>query len=377
MGIIKNTEYYNRTVTRIAMKSRELLTEDITLIKEAYNNNSRDVIYDFALKNKVLPFTAKLLYDLSIDKIFWEDIYSSFEKRSETILAVLVDVFDDFKAKGVNKIFLYENFGALLASETSIGCFASGDVDLYADISLKEDITDVLIDAGFLPKETNASTDTVKIEYFNEKLLEKGFGINVMWKPLSRLKLPFQINIDNSIQWDDLNNYKNTNIQIPNKNALMYLCLLHTSVHGYHRAPDIRLYTDTDRVSLLQPNWDIIFDYAQLDRAEVRVLTSAILSNKLLNMPFSNNKIVESYKKKHKNINILVKRVFDSKNKFLKSEPRGMSVLLIEILSSDSGWIKSSFEILFPSKRWIREYYLQNKGYLLNGYIMHFKNLFF
>lgn len=44
MGIIKDTEYYNKTVTRLAMKSRALSTGEITLIKEAYNNNSRDVI---------------------------------------------------------------------------------------------------------------------------------------------------------------------------------------------------------------------------------------------------------------------------------------------------------------------------------------------
>jgi hypothetical protein len=377
MGIIKDTEYYNKTVTRIAIKSRELLPEDITLIEEAYSNNSRDVIHEYALKNKVLPFIAKLLHDLNFDKTFWGDIYSSFEKRSETILVVLIDVFNDFKSKGVRKVFLYENFGALLASETSIGCFASGDVDLYADVSSKEKITDILIAAGFLPKKTNASTETVKIEYFNENLLEKGFGINIMWKPLSRLKLPFQIDIDNCIQWDALNNYKNTSIQIPNKNALMYLCLLHTSVHGYHRAPDIRLYTDTDRVSLLQPNWYTIFEYARLDKTEVRTLTSAILSNKLSDMPLSNNDRIKAYKKKHKNINTLIKRIYDSENKFLKNEPRGISVLLIEIFSSDSGLIKSLFEILFPSKHWIREYYLQNQGSLLKGYIVHLKNLFF
>ena len=65
MGIIKDTEYYNKTITRIAIKSRELLPKDITLIEEAYSNNSRDVIYEYALKNKVLPFIAKLLCNLN------------------------------------------------------------------------------------------------------------------------------------------------------------------------------------------------------------------------------------------------------------------------------------------------------------------------
>ena len=81
METIKDTEFFNRTITRLAMKSRELLPEEIVLIKEAYNNNAKDVIYQYALNNKVLPFVSKLFYGLNLDKLFWGDIYSSFEER--------------------------------------------------------------------------------------------------------------------------------------------------------------------------------------------------------------------------------------------------------------------------------------------------------
>ena len=376
MGVIKNIEYYNKVVTRFSMKSGILKADEIDLINEAYNNNSREIIYEFASKNKVLPFVAKLFTDLNLDKIFWSDIYSSFKNRNSKILEVLIAIFNIFETKGLKKVFLYENFAALLISETSIGCFASGDVDLFAHSSLKSDISKVLISQGFLQKTTNLSTNTVKTEYFNKNLIEKGLGINVMWKPLSRLKLPFQIDINNSIKWDHLITYNKTNIQIPNKESLMYLCLLHTSVHSYHRAPDIRLYTDTDRVALLKLNWELILNYARFDKTEVRILTSAILSNKLIGTSILNKHKIERYKKKYKNIGLLVGLVFDLKTNYLKNKPKGISVLLIEILSSDYNWIKSTFNILFPSKLWINEYYLQNKGKLLKGYMLHLKNLF-
>jgi len=377
MDIIKDSNYYNKSVARLSMKSGALTAEDISVIKEAYGNNNKNDFYDYASKNKVLPFIAKIFSDLDLDKDYWNSIYESFEIRNKKILDLLIEVFNVFNSRAIKKIFLYENFGALLASNTPLGCFASGDIDLYADNTVMDDISKILISFGFLPKKTNASVKTVKIEYFNEGFLENGFGINVMWKPLSRLKLPFQIDINNCIQWGKLTKYKNTQIQIPVKEALMYLCLLHTSVHGYHRAPDIRLYTDTDRIALLKPDWELIANYARLDNTKVRIATSALLANKLLGTFTPNKNWYEGHNFDFGNVNYLIDRVYDFKNNYLRNEPRGLSVLLIEILSSDFNWLKASFDILLPSKAWIKEYYLQNNGVLLKGYILHWRNLFF
>ena len=376
MELIENSdiEYLKKSVIRLSMKVSKLSIEDISIIKKASKKYASVELKEYAQSKKVLPFVAKLFLDLKIEKDYWSNIYTTYEKRNTEILSVLKRVFNLFKEKKINKIFLYENFGALLASDSSIGSFASGDVDLYSDAIHRKDVVEILSNEGFYPKKTNKSTETVKTEFFNSSLFETGFGINIMWKPLSRLKLPFQIDINNSIDWHQLINYKNSNILIPEKEALMYLCLLHTSVHGYHRSPDIRLYTDTDRVALLNPDWNIISSYAKSDRTEVRVAASSILSNKMIDTSLPLN-WKNKYLSKYNHLNRLINRVYDSKNNYLKDEPKGLSVLLIEILSSDSNCIKAGFRVLFPNKTWIREYYLHNNEPLITGYIRHIKNL--
>jgi len=374
--MINKTDYYNKAVMRLSMKSSLLSYEETNILKEAYKYNSRDVIYDYAIKTKVLPFVANLFINLNIDINYWIKIYNVYEKRNTQILDGLINIFDIFNSNGINKIFLYENFGALLASETSIGCFSSGDIDLFSDISHKEKINEILISLNFFPKNINNSINTIKTEYFNNKFIKGGFGINVMWKPLSRLKLPFHIDINNSIKWEYLTTYKDTHVKIPTKEALMYLCLLHTSVHSYHRSPDIRLYTDTDRISHKPINWTKILNYAKLDKTVVRVITAAILSNKLLGTAILAEKAIEKYKNKYKNIALLINRVFDNNHNYLKKQPDLLSVLVIEVLSSDNSRINALKKIVFPSKHWIKKYYLTNKGFLIKGYLLHFKNLF-
>lgn len=365
---------FEDTLAVTAMKSQSLTANEKDIIQNGYPLATREIVYEFARVKKILPFVASLCCNLNIDKDFWKDTFDFYEKRNIQIIAILEKVFRKLKSSNSSKIFVYENFGALLASDISIGCFASGDVDLFADISIKNSITEVMISEGFFPKPSSVSLETVRTEYFNNNLFEKGFGFNIMWKPLSRIKLPFPVNIDNCIKWDNLKTYKDTSIQLPDNDALMYLCLLHISVHGFHRSPDIRLYTDTDRVALTNPDWKRIAAFAQYDRTEVRTATAAILSHKLLGMPLP-EVWNESYSKKYRQIKLLLKSVYDSENNRLKKEPGQLAILKIEILSSDSAWFKSILNILFPPKNWIRTYYLKNDGFILKGYLLHFLNL--
>ncbi len=357
-----------------AMKTQGLSDKEITAVKEVYLATTRDTIYEFAKSKKILPFIANLFCRLKMDEGYWSKVYNYYEDRNLKIITLLNNVFIKLLAEKANKIFVYENFGALLASDISIGCFASEDVDLYADISIKSNITKVMISEGFIPKPASISINGVRTEYFNKTLFEKGFGFNIMWKPLSRIKLPFPLNIDNCVVWDKLNTYKSTSIQLSGNDALMYLCLLHISVHGFNRSPDIRLYTDTARVALTKPDWNRIADFARYDKTEVRTATAAILSHKLLGMPLP-EVWNESYPKRYWQVKQLLKRVYDSENNCLKKEPGRIAILQIEILSSDSALYKSILNILFPPKNWIREYYLKDNGFILKGYLMHLKNL--
>lgn len=363
-----------KIMATLAMKPTKLSEVEEDILVRGYKNVGRLNIYEFSKREKILPYAANILCSLSLDKEFWINIYRHYEKRNYQIVELTDNIFMKLSSVGVDKIFLYENFGALLASNDSLGCFSSNDIDLFADCKYKGVITDVLKDEGFIPKRSHSSVETVKTEYYNKDLFENGFGINVMWKPLSRLKAPFKLELENRLNWDKLKNFKGTNILLPDNNVLMYLCLLHTSIHGYHRSPGIRLYSDTARLSLLNPDWNRIAFFAQQDKTEVRTATSAILTHKLLGIPLPDS-WVSSCLRKHRKIKTLIKRVYNAKHNCLRDEPGGFSVLIIEILSSDYIWYRAFLRIAFPPSDWIREFYLNRKGRLLRGYLMHLRNL--
>jgi hypothetical protein len=372
--IVKDSNVRLKTIERLSMKANALTETEKILFKECYLVLGFETLLTYSKQKKIVPFVAKCCIDMGLSISSWKEHYNFYEIRNSDIIKILEAIFRKFSSEGINQVFVYENFGALLMSNTSVGCFASGDVDLYADYSVKKDISRVLKSEGFLPQKSNELTETVKTEFLNSELFTTGFGINVMWRPLSRLKLPFPIKINTCINWDELVAYNQSKVLLPNVDALMYLCLLHISIHGFHRSPDIRLYTDTDRVALKKPDWDRIALFAKKDNTEVRTAAAAILTSKLLGMTLPDNWSLQ-YIRKYKKINWLLKRVYDLEKNFLLEEPGGFSVLLIEILSSDSNVAKAILDILFPHKKWIMEYYLQGKGSLIKGYFMHFKNL--
>ena len=363
------------TLSAVSLKSIPLLQSEIILIREGYTVMGRDNVFNFASKKKIIPFIAHLLCKLDIDVEYWDKFHENFVQRNRIILDILDKIFRDFDLNGIKKIFVYENFGALLCSDSCIGCFASGDVDIYADVTQRMNISTVLINNNFFPKGQDLSIDTIKVEYFNPNLFENGFGLNVMWKPLSRTKLPFNMDTENFINWNDLRTYPGTNIKLPDQETLMYLCLLHISVHSFIRSPALRLYVDADRLAMRNPEWNKISAFALRDKTEVRTFTASILLNRLLgtSVPID---LIKTANEKYKKIKIILKFVLNSNFASLKEEPSALKVLFIEILSSDYPLLKAFWKIIFPQSIWIREYYLYDGGNIVRGYFQHIKNLY-
>ncbi len=364
-------KYYLKYISRLSMKTSKLTDLEIESVRGGYAKLKFDEIYEFGSTEKILPFIAHLFVRAGVEILRWEVIRSQYEKRNLEILGFLEDAFAKFHQCGIKRIFVYENFGALLKSGQEIACFASGDIDLYADYNEQKDISSALQDCGFMPKASTA----VRTVYHSPTVLDgEGFRLNVMWQPLSRKKLPFPLDLDKCIEWDSLDTYKDTHIKIPSLDALLYLCLLHISVHGYHRSPDMRLYTDVERLAVMNPDWDKIAAFARHDKTEVRIATAALLTKMLLDIPLSDSWI-DQYRSKYTQIKRLVKRVYDMKSNYLAEEPFGLKVLVIEVLSADKHWISALLEMIFPPQRWVRDYYLQGEGNLFNAYLMHIRNL--
>lgn len=369
-----NSDVFYSTISTASLKSLPLSNLELSIINKGYRLEGCQKVYEFAHKEKIIPFIAHLLSRLNIDTEFWYEIHESYAKRNEEIINLLDEIFYSFKTKGIDKLFVYENFGALLASNSCIGCFASGDVDLYAQFAQKETIEAVLKEKGFYPLTTNTPADTVKTEYYNPELFESGFRLNIMWKLMSRTRLPFPLNLDTCMNWQDLKSYKGTHINLPSNEILMYLCLLHVSIHSFIRSPGIRLYIDLDRMNLVNPDWEKITNYAIKDGTEVRIATAALISSNLLEITLS-KQITAIIRKRHRRINCLLSLLYDRKNNRLKRNPSVLSILLLEILSADVNLMKSICQVIFPSKEWIKEYYLPTGGFLLKGYLKHIKNL--
>ncbi len=265
------TDAYN-TLTNAAFKYCELSETEKSAISSLYQSEGRQRIFAFAKNKKILPFTAVLLAGLGFDEQFWETIAEEYRQRNEIIITRLDSLFVKFSQAGIKKVFVNENFGALLSADADKALFASGDVDMYADIAHKAAIYLVFEQLGYTKKERYTNKKLITTTFYNDSVLPANFYFGVNWYPLSRLKLPCFINADDFVEWDSLNTYKNSAIKMPDIDALMYICLLHISLHSFSRAPDLRLYIDVNNMSKLPVDWDKILFFAQRDKTMARVL---------------------------------------------------------------------------------------------------------
>ncbi len=356
-------------------KKTEFSELEIVELCQLYEREKKERIHSFAKQKKILPFIAQLLASLDLEKAFWQEILESYQQRNQRILEESEHLFRQFKKNHVEKIFVTENLGALLSADEDISLFASGDVDLYADISEKEKIYTSFQDTGYQIEERYSFQKLVNTSFCSPERFPDGFYFSVAWDPLSRMKLPCFVKADAFLEWDRCYKFRNTEITLPDRSTLMYICLLHVSLHSFSRAPDIRLYADIKNLSLGAIDWNWILKQARSDKTTIRVLASCVIASKLVraNIPKEMLSCRESEKVK---LSALLSLVYNEKHNCLKYEPKGWKVLLIEILSEDHIVLESAFRMLFPERGWTRETYLPASGSSVLAYCRHIRNLF-
>lgn len=367
------TDAYN-ILLNAAFKFKELPSAEIVAICDLYKQEGQNKIYEFSKNKKILPFLAVLMSKLNIDSQFWDEKALYYEKRNRGIIECLNAVFKKLSENSVKKIFVSENFGALLLADGNKALFASGDVDIYADISQKEEIYKSFKELGYKIKERYTKRKLINSSFYNDDLLPKGFYFAICWYPLCRIKLPCFVDADEFIEWDKLLSYKNTAIKLPDIESAMYICLMHISLHSFSRAPDIRLYIDIKNICGLPVNWGKICEFAKRDKTMVRLLTACILSKKILGADIPDT-VLDNRKNYDNQITKILNIVYDEKNNSLICEPHGIKILFLEAYSNDTGLWHGIREILLPDRNWVREVYCGNKGNILIGYIKHIKNL--
>lgn len=353
---------------KAAFKHIDLTDYEKTEIAKLYSDEGRSKIIAGAKKKKIIPATAMLMCRLGIDEEYWRAISDDYRMRNEQIIKSLDMAYSELCANGVSRMGVVENFGALLASGQDLAMFGSGDVDNYADIAEKDKIYNVFKKMGYTLDEHYAGSILVSTSFKNENVLPKSFYFSINWDVTCRLNLPCLTTKGPFVDWNDSRAYKNTSILIPPPEALMYICMMHIAVHGFCKAPDIRLYYDIANAASGGIDWYLIEKWAVRDEMCVRISTVALLSNRLLGVEIPGRIMnLGSSKVRAK----LLPIIYDAKGSRLKDFPNRLDELKIEALSDDRGGLHGLVCVLFPDSEWVKRKY----GSKTLGRFLHLKNL--
>ncbi len=349
-------------------------TIDSSEVKASYSAAVRDEIMEICKTKKYTPVVADYLMRLDIDYDFWKQQYDFFHQRNEKILGFVKSVFDDFDAKNIKTPFVYENFGALLESDTDIALYASGDVDLCADIKEYKAIIDVMKQHGFVLHDTNVKFYKLFRVCFAGKIGDMDYRVNVMFTPLVRYKLPICIDCKRILNPENFSFYKDTKIRIPSCEVLLYLNMLRTSVHGYVRSPDIRLYIDIYNGSVSKPDWDSILAMAQKDSTVNRIGVVSYIAGDMFFTEIPQFLLDLRHNPKTK-INDILEIVYDSKNKCLKEKLSRKEHMKLEFYSDGRSLLGGIIKMIFPDNNWLKEYYCYDGEFIVKGYCRYLKYL--
>ncbi len=328
------------------LRSKDALSDDeIRKIKEAYEREGRDSVEAFLRKEKSnVPFASYLLSELGIDANYWKRQHKTYVDRNEQILALVDRVFDDYYQKGGKSLCVYENFGAMLSSGISIGCFASNDVDVTADIEEKEFLKEVFAENGFILNQRGAHPiDNKQISTFHnpDALGGSGWWLNVMWQTTSRAYMVNQKRYNKrlSIERNNGELYKNTSIRMLEPTAMAYFCALHIAIeHFFSASPGMSLYCDVDRVIRFRSiEWGKIANWISEDLAGNRITLVMDVSNRCLQTPIPK----ELLKKSSSIYQKLRDMVVDEKTHSLKPQLGKFKRLEVELLSDNKTLISS------------------------------------
>jgi len=361
----------------LCLRKYEMLSnEDLEILKIIYNKLGRKKILELAVKEKILPFVSYAMLKTNIEKSFWQKKYNYFRDRNTKIVKLLDTIFREMNNKNI-PIFLYENFGSLLLSGEDIGLFCSGDVDLCSSLEYKEEIIKVLSSFGYFIKIRKYENLNVWSEFCNAAGTND-IWINVMWVPITEKVLAVAPGIDSKFFFNDITPIKNLNINVPSRTTLLFLCLLHTSVHKYTCSPGMKLNVDIDRLVISgKIRWEKIVAFAIKYNVKRRIALSLMLVSDFLGTPIPKKTIIGlggSNPNTKKAYNYLVGHSFLA-NK--SDEINRFRSFYLAALLHDKGLLIGFLRILFPERKWLSKIYsTPNENNILKEYLLRIKRIF-
>lgn len=316
-----------------------LSSDDVQILCNGYKSYGKEAFEEWLKKDKQTRCYASLvLSNLPIeDASYWADVHNEYTKRNEAVIQMLIPIFDSFHKKGGKSVCVYENFGAVLSSGESVGCFASGDVDLVVNDSEEKIISPCLKEAGFENNHRNdhatVSTKIVMSFYNPNALSGKGYWINIMRKPISRNYMLVQAKYKKRLNEECMKcvPYKDTPIRLLNPTTLVYYNALHFACeHHYSASPGMALCCDIDRVARAHEiDWAELARWAKEDNAGLRLHLAFDVCRFFLKTPIP----VELFGRESKYYGRLKRKIIQNGN--MVSQDGKLARLYAELTSDD------------------------------------------
>lgn len=325
----------------LLLRPYEILTqEEIASIYEAYQAMGREKVDEELRREKqTRPYASLVLANIDCDSDYWEQVHTEYVNRNTCILDFVKKVSRDFAAKGGKTMSVYENYGAVLSSGISIGCFASGDVDFTVNEDELEIAKSALVQNGFIldtRKDHAAVSQKLVMSFYNPDALRSGYWLNIMRKPIARdfmLKQNLYLKRLIELRAHDLERYGDTDVQLLPPTAMVYYNALHFACeHHYSASPGMSLCCDIDRVARnCDVDWQLLKKWAIEDKVGIRLQLALDICRYFLKTPVPEN----LWDRKSSNYKKLWSRLVDEKNGFLISQDGRLSRLYTELISDD------------------------------------------
>lgn len=267
----------------------------VKYIKAEYEMFDRDDLYEQLRKQKIVSYVAHALLYCDCDVDFWRPIHEALEVRNQKVFSLLCRIFERFDEEGMNNICVVENFASILSSDSCMGCFCSGDVDLFCYGIDMDKMNDVMADFGFVWSDRHKRKKSFAREYKSMDAIGEEFWLNFQWKAVTRKKthLYDQRYIAKRYPklFSETEYYKDTKIKIFKPEAALYTNCLHIACcHYYILTPGIRLYADVDRpIRNREIDWNKFLEWINEDKIGLRSDIVLYLSKIQLNTPIPMN----------------------------------------------------------------------------------------
>lgn len=359
-------------VNRIMCQSlNQVQPEDgvVNEIRERYLE-IRNQLIDNAKKNKMMPFIAKMLLDAGIDSTYWNDVLKEYRLRNSNAKAELIAILE---CLGQNGICAYpiENFASLILTGADLAMFASGDIDVYVQSREYERVNIIMQGLGYFAE----SRSEICGDFYRKPGVEIGF--NMMWTWQARENCPMETKLEqNNLGVNaGIADWGIDGIEVGlgiiggggyiGADELMYMCLVHSSVHYYAAKPGLRLYYDICLLGKQNINWNQVYRYAEADGYLNRVAASAYFACERVHAV-----VPEEFYSSIIGTDRRAKRLVDFINKMweantLYADFTIIHKIFIESFSNDECVVKTIYKMLFPNRLWINRKY-HGDSYLKN-----------